>query len=118
VSEETVKGDLARLRDLRREEAIEAVEEHVQNLQALKRRAYELLDGTDSRSLNRSAILGVLRQIEMDIARLDGSLLGRVRDDVEGPKIVEIHHVPADHWFDDPLPPVVSPSESGADPPH
>jgi len=77
VSRETVFSDLQRDRELAAESATDAREEHLANLRELWRHTYELLAQTGNQSLNKSALVGQLRQIEMDIAKLDGSLVDR-----------------------------------------
>lgn len=91
VSQHTVSKDLARLIDSRRAAGFEAVDDHIASLMALKRRAWEMLESgpvlvpyTDPSGKtkykeveDRSALLAQLRSIEMDIAKLDGSLVQR-----------------------------------------
>ena len=77
TSVRTVAEDYARLIELGGRNAIEAVEEHLAILDVLKRRAWEMLEETDRRSMNRAALIGELLKIEMSQARLDGSLVKR-----------------------------------------
>lgn len=72
-----VYEDRNRLLELRKEQAVAAADEHIENLrqQAVEVRA--ALADTDTRSLNVGQLRGLLRQIEMDIAKLDGSLVDR-----------------------------------------
>ena len=77
ISEETVKLDLGRDKELAAENASDAREEHIGNLRELWRQTHELLEATGNQSLNKSALVGQLRQIETDIAKLDGSFVER-----------------------------------------
>ncbi len=77
VSTETVYADLVRDRELAAENVTDAREEHLTNLRELWQQTHELLEATGNQSLNKSALVGQLRQIEMDIAKLDGSLVDR-----------------------------------------
>jgi DNA-binding transcriptional MerR regulator len=77
VSPDTVKDDFNRDKELAAENATDAREEHIGNLRELWRMTHDLLKDTDAKSLNKSALVGQLRQIEMDIAKLDGSQIDR-----------------------------------------
>ena len=85
VSERTVEDDRKRYRQYAREHLVADVDNHVERLGHLSRKAWEMLNETDSRSLNKSAILAQLRQIEMDIAKLDGSLKEKLEVDTDQP---------------------------------
>lgn len=63
--------------ELVRERAESKAGEHVVQLEALKARIVRELDDAGRQSLNRSALIAQLRQVEMDIAKLDGSLVER-----------------------------------------
>lgn len=88
VSLETAKADWARLKELRKEEAVDALEQHIETLQRLKAQLHAELDRlvvyTDregdervSDRQERARIYESIRKVEMDIARLDGSLVER-----------------------------------------
>lgn len=72
-----VYEDRNRLIELVKEEAANAVEQHILNLRQQANEIKDALEGTDRRSLNVGQLRGLLRQIEMDIAKLDGSLIER-----------------------------------------
>lgn len=72
-----VYEDRKRLLELRTSEAKEALEEHIENLRQQQREVIQTLSKTDRRSVNVAPLHGLLRQIEMDIAKLDGSLVDR-----------------------------------------
>lgn len=94
VSIETVKEDRARLLELRKSEAVGAVDAHIEQLQALADQIQAKLDGGPVEVVrtgptgkeytveveDRAQLLRELRQIEMDIAKLDGSLVERRED--------------------------------------
>lgn len=93
ISVETVSQDRANMQELFAEErdanadvVRASVEEHITNLRQLWTKVHEMLTSTDRKSLNRGALVGQLRAIEMDIAKLDGSLVERkeVKGDLEG----------------------------------
>ena len=73
----TVYEDLDRYVELYQERAESKVAERVSNLEALKRRILRQLQSTGSQSLNVGQLLNLLRQVEMDIAKLEGSLVER-----------------------------------------
>ena len=84
-----VYEDRKNLLELRKEQALAASDEHIENLRQriaeldrIGQQVKQMLDDTDQRSLNRGALAAQLRQIEkdkasieMDIAKLDGSLV-------------------------------------------
>jgi hypothetical protein len=78
-----VYDDRNRLVELRGEQATAAVDEHIENLRQQQREIVAALEDTDSRSLNVGQLRGLLRAIEMDIAKLDGSLIERREDKVQ-----------------------------------
>lgn len=86
ISRTQVYEDRNRLLALRKEQAVEAVDEHIENLRQQQREIIKALQGTDRRSLNVGQLRGLLRQIEMDVAKLDGSLVERkeTKLDAEG----------------------------------
>jgi len=75
--------DRNRLLELRKEEAKDAVQHHIENLQQQAAEIRQALASTDTRSLNVGQLRGLLRQIEMDIAKLDGSLIERKETKLE-----------------------------------
>src|SRR5579863_356494 len=77
VNAATVWEDTQRDKELAAESVTDAREEHIGNLRELWRMTHDLLKDTDAKSLNKSALVGQLRQIEMDIAKLDGSQVDR-----------------------------------------
>lgn len=85
TSVETVKADWAHLRELRRESAVSALEEHLENLRSIKQMIHGLIEDTDNRSLNIGQLVSQLRQIELDIAKLDGSYVQRTELSANGP---------------------------------
>lgn len=81
-----IYDDRKRLLELRKEAAVDAVEEHIENLRQQQREIVQALERLDRRSANVSHLRSLLRQIEMDIAKLDGSLIERkeTKVDAEG----------------------------------
>jgi hypothetical protein len=77
IARSMVYEDRNRLLKLRKEEAKDAVQHHIENLQQQAAEIRKALDSTDTRSLNVGQLRGLLRQIEMDCAKLDGSLVER-----------------------------------------
>jgi hypothetical protein len=83
ISADTVKEDLSRGIELAKDEAADALQIHLDALNQLAREIRSRLEATGNQSLNVGQLYGQLRQIEMDIAKLDGSLIDRQRLDVE-----------------------------------
>ena|SRR5215472_4325503 len=77
ISRTQVYEDRNRLLELRKQQALSAVDEHIENLRQQALEIRQALEGTDRRSMNVGQLRGLLRQIEMDIAKLDGSLVDR-----------------------------------------
>ena len=75
--------DRKNLLELRKEEAKDAVQHHIENLQQQAAEIREVLKDTNRQSLNVGQLRGLLRQIEMDIAKLDGSLIERKETKLE-----------------------------------
>ena len=89
VSTSTVREDARRLLELRAEDARSALERHLENLTELQRRLHRELDAlvieeTDEGELRvreqseRARLFAEIRQVEMAMARLDGSLKERI----------------------------------------
>ena len=83
VSLATAHADWQRWKELYAERVEDRTEEHVANLEALKRKVLALIDDTANNSLNKSALVAQLRAIEMDMAKLDGSLVERKETKLE-----------------------------------
>jgi hypothetical protein len=85
VTTKTVQRDRQRLVELRQDKAIAATDKHIESLETLKAKLMEQLNRTNSSSVNVGALFRELRQIEMEIARLDGSLNQKIELSQEGP---------------------------------
>ena len=83
IGRSVVYEDRERLLELRREEAKDAVQQHIENLQQQAAEIREVLKDTNRQSLNIGQLRSLLRQIEMDIAKLDGSLVERKETKLE-----------------------------------
>jgi hypothetical protein len=72
-----IYDDRKRLLELRKEAGIDATDEHIENLRQQQREAHGDLERTDFRSVNRASLRSLIRQYEIDIAKLDGSYVER-----------------------------------------
>lgn len=75
--------DWHRILELQAERAPNALNEHIASLRQQQQDIIAALEGTDKRSLNVGQLRSLLRQIEMDIAKLDGSLVERRESKLE-----------------------------------
>jgi hypothetical protein len=91
ISTQTVTTDWQRVLILKREQAIEPLNQHIDNLRELARLIHEKIDGgpvlvtktaPNGKEFtveveDRAQLVAQLRQVEMDLAKLDGSLIER-----------------------------------------